>query len=412
MADSNRISEYAQLLVRVGINLQPGQRLVISTPVECAAFARRCVCAAYDAGAADVVMIWRDDYCTRQRFLRADDSSFDSAYEWDVLRNISLARKGAGYISIDAGDPQNLRGVDAGRLQNWERANGRDNREFYDKMTNNEFPWCVASLPVLSWARQVFPDADDEQAMEQLWQQIFSAVRVDGSGNSVAAWQEHCERLGSTAARLTQLQLTRLHYRYSLGTDLSVGLPQGHIWLGGADTLADGRKIVANMPTEEVFTAPHREQIDGVLCSSRPLVLNGNIVDGIRLGFRNGRIEEISAAQGEDILRAAIDTDAGSRYIGEIALVPANTPVSRSGLLFYNVLFDENASCHFAFGEAYPVCLRGGEKMSGEELLAHGVNAVSDTHVDFMVGSEDLTVTGETAGGEQVTVYKDGDFAV
>lgn len=406
------LAEYAQLVARVGINVQKGQTIVVNCPIDCAPFGRLIVSAAYDAGAKDVIVNWRDDFCARQRWLRADDALFDSVYPWDVAKLTELARQGAGFISVAATNPENLRGVDPERLRRQEIASGRELREYDRMLMSNAAPWCVVSVPVKSWARKVFPGVSDGEAMERLWSAIFSAVRVVEGGDAVAAWRQHCARLGRIARQMTELRFARLHYRNALGTDLTVGMPEGHCWLAGADTTKGGVRFVANMPTEEVFSAPKRDEVNGVIVASKPLALNGNIIDGIRLTLKDGRIVEAHADRGEDVLRKAIDTDEGSHYLGEIALVPADSPIATSGLLFYNTLFDENAACHFAFGEAYPGCIEGGDDMEPAELIERGVNAESSTHVDFMVGTEDLTITGTTAEGQEVCVFRNGRFAL
>lgn len=404
--------QYARLVAQVGINVQRGQTIVINCPVACVEFGRMLVSASYDAGAKDVIVNWSDDYCAREHWMRADESLFDAVYPWNVLQNDELAKAGAGFISIAASDPENLRGVDPERLRRWDSATGRDQKHFYHLMMSNAIPWCVASVPVASWARKVFPALDEEQAMNRLWDEIFRTVHVTPDGDAVAAWREHCARLDAQAAKLNANHFVSLHYENALGTNLTVGLPEEHVWLGGADTTASGIRFVANMPTEEVFTAPAREAVEGVLVASKPLALNGNIIEGIRMTFKAGRIVDVHADKGEDVLRKAVDTDEGSHYLGEIALVPQDSPIAQSGLLFYNTLFDENAACHFAFGEAYPGCVKGGDGLSIEELKARGINAQSNTHVDFMVGTEDLRITGTTRDGRTISVFENGKFAL
>lgn len=406
------LAAYARLVARVGINVQKGQTLVLNCPIDCAPFGRLIVEAAYDAGARDVIVHWKDDFCARQRWLRADDSLFDDVYPWEASELTELARGGAGFISVSASDPENLAGVDPERLRRQEIAVGREMKTYYKMMMSNAVPWCVVSVPVAGWARKVFPGLADAEAMDRLWTAILAAVRVAEGGDAVSAWREHCERLGQIARRMTDLCFTRLHYENALGTDLTVGMPEGHCWLAGADTTQGGVRFVANMPTEEVFSAPQRDAVNGVVVASKPLVLNGNIVEGIRLTLKDGRIVEAHADRGEDVLRKAIDTDEGAHYLGEIALVPADSPIAKSGLLFYNTLFDENAACHFAFGEAYPGCIEGGDGMETRELFARGINAESNMHVDFMVGTDDLTITGWTAAGREVLVFRNGRFAL
>ncbi len=410
--NENMLMQYARLVAGVGINVQKGQTVVVRCPVDCAAFGRMLNQACFELGARDVVMEWRDDFCSRERYLYADDSVFDSNYPWDVQKNAELGRAGAGYITIAASDPENLRGVDPDRLSRKRDADGRDQKEFYRMMMSNGFPWCVVSVPVASWAKKVFPNDTDDAAMEKLWDAIFATVRVKEGGDAVQAWHSHCAHLDEYAAKLNALKLTKVRYKNALGTDVTVGMPKEHVWLAGADTAKSGVRFVANMPTEEVFSAPQRDAVDGVLCASKPLALDGNLVEGIRLTLEHGRIVGIHADKGEDVLRQAIETDEGSHYLGEIALVPVDSPIAQSGLLYYNTLFDENAACHFAFGQAYPACVPGGDDLSDEELLVRGINAVSSEHVDFMVGTDDLSIIGTTSDGREVVIFKDGRFAL
>lgn len=406
---NNLLQQYAHLLIQVGIHLVPGKKLVIRCPVERADFARLCVDEAYSAGAADVIVVWRDDAVSRQRWLRAEDSLFDTPYEWDVKMNDILSAEGAGYLSLVGENPENLREVLPERLRRFDVANGKQQKAFYRRMTNNEMPWCVAAVPVESWAKKVFPES--ENAVEQLWDAILRAVRIQDGEDAVTAWHEHCSKLDKTVKWLNDQNFASLRYRNSLGTDLTVKMPENHLWSAGADTSKAGVRFVANMPTEEAFSAPRRDGVDGVIFASKPLVLNGNLIDGIRLTLKEGRITDVKADSGEAVLKAAIHTDEGSHYLGEIALVPYDSPISKSGILFYETLFDENASCHFAFGEAYPQSVRNGDKMSPQELLKAGINAESAMHVDFMVGTRDLSIIGTTQDGREVPVFENGNFA-
>lgn len=406
------LKEYARLVVEVGINVQKGQRLVINCPIECAQFGRMLTSAAYDVGAKDVIVNWRDDYIAREHWLKADDSVFDAVHPWDAEKSLTLAKEGAGFISISASDPENLRGVDPDRLKRYSIAVGRDMKESSKLMMSNFCPWCVVSIPILSWAKKVFPDLSAEEAMDRLWQEIFNAVRITEDGDAVEAWRQHCENLETRSKKLNEFNFKSLRYTNSLGTDLTVGMPEEHVWMAGGDTSRAGIKFVANMPTEEIFSAPKKDDVNGVLYASKPLNLNGNIVDGIKLTFKDGRIVDIHADCGEDILRAAIETDEGSHYLGEIALVPYDSPISNSGVLFFNTLFDENASCHFAFGEAYPSCVKGGDDLSTEELIKRGINADSAEHTDFMVGTADLSIIGTTHDGREIPVFVNGNFVI
>ena len=405
-----KIREYAKLLIEVGLNVQKGQTLVISSPVDCAYFARLCASAAYDVGCREVVMRWTDDYLNRERFLRADDSVFDSLPLGQKEFLNGYAAEGAAYLNISACDPEALRGVDPDRITRANRCK-EELSGFYDAMMANVNPWCIASIPIPSWSKKVFPGVPEDEAMKKLWDAIYTSVRISGKGDAVARWREHIALLKARVAKLNELHFASLHYTNSLGTDLTIRLPETHLWSGGDSLCRTGRPFVANMPTEEIFTAPLRTGINGVVYAALPLVHNGNIIENFHFVIRDGRIVEAHAEKGEEILKAAIAEDEGASYFGEVALVPYDSPISNQKLLFYNTLFDENAACHLAFGEAYPECVEGGEAMSKEELKAAGLND-SITHVDFMIGTSDLSIIGTTGDGREVPVFADGNFAL
>ncbi|MBR3641057.1 MAG: aminopeptidase, partial [Oscillibacter sp.] len=271
------------------------------------------------------------------------------------------------------------------------------------------FPWCIASIPIPSWAKKVFPNESDEGAVAKLWEAIFAAVRITGDGSAVARWQEHLARLHRRVEKLNALDLRFLHYTNALGTDLTVELPEGHIWEAGDDVTLSGQTYIANIPTEEIFTSPLKTGANGVVYASMPLSHDGNLIDGFFFKVRDGKIVEAHAERGEETLKNAISVDEGASYFGEVALVPYDSPISAQKILFYNTLFDENAACHIAFGEAYP-CLKGGQQMTKDELKARGLND-SITHVDFMVGTRDLSIVGTTRDGREVAIFENGNFA-
>ena len=403
------LREYARLLIRIGLNVERGQRLVISSPVECAYFARLCGEEAYAAGCCEVVMNWSDDALTRMKYLHGSDAIFDEVPLWRRHFFNDHALEGAAYLAISATDPENLKGVDPDRLVRSQRATGEALEDFDRLQMSSGFPWCIASIPIPSWARTVFPDRGEADAMEGLWEAIFRSVRVSGDGQAVARWQSHIATLRRRAQRLNALRFRSLHYRNSLGTDLTVELPEGHIWEAGDDVTPRGQRFIANIPTEEIFTSPLRTGVNGVVYSAMPLAHEGNLIDGFSFVVRNGRIEEAHAKRGQAALDAAIAVDEGARYFGEAALVPYDSPISNQKILFYNTLFDENAACHLAFGDAYP-CIQGGRDMDEDQLQAHGLNH-SITHVDFMIGTPDLSIVGTTAAGEEIPVFVEGNFA-
>ena len=404
-----KLQEYARLLVRVGLNVQRGQTLVISSPVECAYFARLCAAEAYAAGCKEVVMNWHDEALGRMKYLYADDAVFDDVPLWRRHFFNDYAQEGAAYLAISASDPENLKGVDGSRIIRAQQASGKALKEFDRLQMCSGFPWCIASIPIPSWAKTVFPEDGEERAMERLWDAIFRAVRISGDGKAVEKWQAHLKTLHARMEKLNALKFKSLHYTNALGTDLTVELPEGHIWEAGNDVTLSGQEYIANIPTEELFTSPLKTGVNGVVYASLPLVHDGNIIDGFRFVVKDGKIVEARARQGEETLQAAIAVDEGASYFGEVALVPYDSPISNQKILFYNTLFDENAACHIAFGEAYP-CLEGGQKMTKEELKARGLND-SITHVDFMVGTPDLQIVGTTHDGREIPVFENGNFA-
>ena len=401
--------DYVELLIREGVNLQQGQTLVISSAVDAAWFARLCAAAAYDAGAREVVMNWTDDALNRLRFLRADDAVFDEYPDWAAAKYDALTDAGAAFLSILSADPEALAGVDPDRLRRSRIAAGPKMKHYRDMASGNRVSWCVAAIPCPAWARKVFPDLAEDAAMARLWEEILKAARAD-RGSAVADWRAHSDELLARVEKLNKFNFKTLRYQNALGTDLTVELPEGHYWAGGAEKcLGNGVMFSANIPSEEVFTLPKRDGVNGVVVAGKPLSYNGNIIEGFRFTLCGGKIVEVHADVGEELLRGATQVDEGASFLGEVALVPFDSPISNSGVLFYNTLFDENASCHFAFGSAYP-CIAGAAEMSEAELLARGVNQ-SITHVDFMIGTPDLSIVGTTHDGREIPVFVNGNFA-
>ena len=405
-----KLQEYARLLVRVGLNVQKGQKLVISSPVECAFFARMCAEEAYAIGCKEVVMNWHDDAMARMKYLHAEEEVFDSVPLWRRHFFNDYALEGTAYLAISASDPENFKGVDTKRIIRAQQASGKALKDFDRLQMCGGFPWCIASIPIPSWAKTVFPEASETEAMEQLWDAIFKAVRIDGDGTAVEKWQAHLDTLHQRLEKRNTLNFKTLRYTNSLGTDLTVELPEDHVWEAGNDVTLSGQEYIANIPTEEIFTAPLKTGVNGKVYSAMPLVHDGAIIDKFYFVVKDGKIVEAHAEQGEETLKGAISVDEGASYFGEMALVPYDSPISNQKILFYNTLFDENAACHIAFGEAYP-CLKGGHQMSKDELKQRGLND-SITHVDFMIGTPDLSIVGTTHDGEEVPVFVNGNFAI
>lgn len=403
------LAKYAYLIIRTGVNIQRDQTLVISSPIECAPFARILAEVAYRQGARDVVMNWVDELSAKVRFLNAPEEVFDEFPEWRKDFYLSYVRKGGAFISISASDPELLKDVNPERIVKSQKASNTALVEYRERIMNHDNSWCVVSIPTKPWASKVFPEKSEDQALALLWNAILKAVRVD-SEDPVADWEEHKSKLRDRREYLNTNKFKFLHYKNAHGTDLTIELPEGHIWMGGSKRNAVGVDFVANMPTEEVFTLPKKTGVNGIVVNSKPLVYNGNLIDNFKLTFKDGKVINSEAATGEEILRKLLETDEGASYLGEVALVPYNSPISNSGILFYNTLFDENASCHFALGKAYPTCIENGADLSKEELGKYGVND-SLIHVDFMIGTQDLEITGITLDGKHIPVFRHGDFA-
>ncbi|SFT82759.1 aminopeptidase [Selenomonas sp. GACV-9] len=404
------LQKYAQLVVKVGVNLQQEQILVINSPIECADFARTIAEEAFAAGAHDVVVSWGDELLAHIRYAGGKKELFTEFPEWRRKFYTDYAEQGAAFVSISARDPEIFKDIDPEKLKLSQQAAGAALLEYRARLMNNRNTWCVVSVPTRSWAQKVFPAVSADEAVAKLWQAIFTTVRIEAGVDTVAAWQEHIAFLQKAAKFMNDNAFVSLHYTNGIGTDLTVELPEGHIWAGGAENSELGVQFAANMPTEEVYTLPRREGVNGTVAASKPLNFNGNLIEGFKLTFKDGKVVDYSAEKGEEILKGLLETDEGACYLGEVALVPYDSPISQSGILFYNTLFDENASCHLALGKAYPTCIEGGEDMDSVTLLQHGVND-SLLHEDFMIGTRDLDIVGTTRDGRQVQVFKNGNFA-
>lgn len=404
-----KLRNYARLAVRVGVGVKPGQRLLVQAPVETAALARLVVREAYAAGASFVDVRWDDDDVQLARFELAPDGTFEQISRWRVDAEIETAEAGGAVLAIRATNPNLLGGVDAERVATHQRTLAAYRRPYTAQVMTNRLNWNLISAPVSGWAELMFPDASAEQAVAQQWDAIFAATRAD-QPDAVALWEAHLGDLKRRRDLLTDKQYAALHFRGG-GTDLTVGLADDHVWGGGAADTPGGITFTANIPTEEVWTAPHRERVDGTVVSTKPLSYNGTLIDGIRIEFRDGRITKASAEQGESALLKMIDTDEGSHRLGEVALVPHSSPISRSGLFFFNTLYDENAASHIAIGSAYRFNVKGGVDMPLEDFLAAGGND-SLTHVDWMIGSGEMDVDGVAKDGTREAVMRAGEFVI
>ncbi|MFZ5813959.1 MAG: aminopeptidase [Bacillota bacterium] len=402
-----RLDQYAALLVRVGINLQPGQEVMVSGTLEHADLVRRVVEKSYDAGARRVHVRWEDPQVTRMTMARADAGAL-AEYPVHLARwDEEILAGGGAYISIVGSDPKLLAGIDPARIASASQAAARARQGVNAYISSLKASWVVGAAPTKGWADLVVADRPEGERVDALWDYILQACRVTGEGDPVQAWQVHLGRLNDRTEYLNRMRFARLHFR-APGTDLTVDLPAGHLWVaGGAARNAQGTPFCPNLPTEEVFTAPLRDGVNGTVRSTLPLNKGGSLITGMTLRFERGRVVAYSAEQGEAVLKGILETDEGASYLGEVALVPVSSPIYRTGVLFYNTLFDENASSHLALGRAYPFNLEGGVAMSAEQQRAAGLN-YSHEHVDFMIGSPELDVDGETAAGERVPLFRKG----
>ncbi|WP_046174792.1 aminopeptidase [Domibacillus indicus] len=403
-----QLEKYAQLAVTTGVNVQPDQTLVIRAAIDSAELVRLIVEKAYKAGAKHVYVDWSDDTVSKLKYTLAPDEAFHEFPDWNKQMMESLAEKGAAFMSIVSSGPDLLKGVDGKRIAAYQKAAGTAMKKYREYIQSDKVSWTVIAAPSRDWADKVFSELPAEERVPALWEAIFKAVRAD-QADPVQAWKEHDERLREKVAVLNEHHFTSLHYT-APGTDLTIDLPDTHLWVGAGSTNEHGHSFMANMPTEEVFTVPVKTGVNGHVAATKPLSYAGNIIDGFTVTFENGRVTNVAAQEGEDVLKQLVDTDEGSHYLGEVALVPHDSPISNAGILFFNTLFDENASNHLAIGSAYAFCIEGGKEMSQDELEKNGLNT-SITHVDFMIGSAEMHIDGIKADGTRVPVFRNGNWA-
>ncbi|WP_300622082.1 aminopeptidase [uncultured Fusobacterium sp.] len=403
-----QIDKYVELVIQKGINIQKGQILVISLPVEVYDFTRKLVKQAYELGASEVVVHWNDEVVGKYKYVYGAEDIFDTFPEWQKESMEYYRKKGAAFLSVYATDPDILKEVDKTRVARFQKAKSLALKEYYENVMGNSNQWCVISVPTQAWAKRVFPELSTEVAISEMWKLILKIVRADKE-NPILEWENHLNTLKARMDYLNKKRFAKLIYRNSLGTNLEIGLPEGHKWISGGEKSKAGVEFVANIPTEEIFTMPHREKVNGVVVSSKPLIYGGSVIDKFTLTFKDGEVINYSAEVGEEILGKLLFMDENSKYLGEVALVEYDSPISKSERVFYNTLFDENASCHLAFGGAYPVCLENSEGQSEEELKERGMNN-SLTHEDFMIGTEDMEIVGIDSEGRETIIMKNGNF--
>ncbi len=409
MKDLVKLKQYAKLAVEIGVNLQKGQPLMIMSLVETADFARLLVESAYEAGASEVIVRWSDEKIARMKIQYESKEVLAVVPEWLKLLEDSAVDKNSCFIAISAEDPYALSGLDTEKLAVYKSTLDKVVQKRRAALMNGDNTWTIVSVPSLAWAERVFAPETGEKAMQLLWDAIFSVTRMN-MPDPVEAWREHIDKLCSKADELNAQKFKYLHYKSANGTNLTIELPEGHIWLAASEKSRKGISYVANLPTEEVFTLPKRDGVNGVVYSSKPLVYLGNVINDFYLVFKDGAVVEYDAKEGKDALKNLLSADAGSNRLGEVALVPYDSPISNSNILFYNTLFDENASCHLALGKAYPTTIQGGDGADEQKLMELGAN-VSVEHSDFMIGTKDMEIIGETHDGRKIPVFKAGNWA-
>lgn len=409
MVNQETLEKYAQLAIETGVNLQKGQTLVINAPIEGADFAKLVAKKAYEHGANYVHINWADDELSLLRFTYAPDDVLENVPDWLQEQYNWFAEIDSAVLSIHSSNPDLLKDIDPARVALAQKASSQAMKKFREYQMNDRIRWSIISIPTGDWAQKVFPNESREQAVAKLWDAIVKIVRVDQE-DPIAAWEDHNETLRKARAVLNERNYSSLHLK-APGTDLKIGLPKGHIWHGGDALSEKGVVFNPNIPTEEVFSAPDKYNVNGTVSNTLPLNYGGGVIDDFTLTFKDGKVVDFSAKQGEDILKHLLDTDEGARRLGEIALVPDESPISQSGIIFYNTLFDENASVHIALGKAYPTNMKDGDQMDDQQLDEAGIND-SLTHVDFMIGSDKMDIDGVYENGETEAVFRNGTWTI
>ncbi len=402
-----KLDRLAQVAIQCGLGLAKGQELVMTASTDALPLARLITKHAYRAGASLVTLLLNDEESQLLRFRYGQDASFDTAASWLYEGMAAAYKSGAARLAITGGNPSLLSKEDPEKVSRANRAMSKAYRPALELITRHDINWTIVSAATPAWAAAMFPGLPEDEELGKLWDAIFKASRAD-QPDAVGAWKKHDEKLHMWAHRLNEKRYTALHFK-GPGTDLKVGLADDHLWLGGGTTAGNGNYCIPNMPTEEVFTTPHKDRVDGTVTSTKPLSYQGTLIEEIRVRFEGGKIVEAHAAKGEQVLQKMIETDDGARRLGEVSLVPNSSPIAASGMLFLNTLFDENAACHIALGQAYSSCLKNGDKLTPEQLAAKGANE-SLIHVDWMIGSGKIDVDGITAGGGADPVMRQGEW--
>ncbi len=405
-----KLVKYAELIIRQGVNLQPGEPVAISAPIFAADLVHAVTEEAYKTGAPNVTVFWHDAETGRLGYKYRTEESLADIPQWQVDSRNHIVDTKSVYVNIISEQPDLLKDIPPQKIATAVRATNKAMYRFRESTGSNNTRWCIVAYPNAEWAKKMFPELGDKAALEKMWKYLQKTMRLD-KADSLGAWRKHAAKLAKRSRFLNRAKIVSLHYTNGLGTDFTVEMPKGYIFTGAVEKGGGGVDFTANMPTEEVFSSPHRLTANGTLVASKPLVRSGGIIENFSITFKDGRVTGYKAEKGYETLKGIIETDEGSHYLGEIALVGYDSPIQNLNTLFYNTLFDENASCHFAIGRGFPSCLKGSEKMSKEKQLEAGLND-SIEHVDFMVGTPDLSIVATTEKGEEIQIFKDGNWTI
>ncbi len=405
------LKEFAHLAVEVGVNIQPGQLLVVNAPIVAKDLVEMITKRAYEVGAGRVMINWQDDFSTKLFYEYATEERLTEVPEFMIEKLKYIVDEKGAVISITSPNPEMFKDVDPKKIALASNASAPKYKFYSEHMMASKSQWSIIAYPNEAWAHKVFPELNKDEAVEKLLEAILYTSRVDANSDAVENWKKHMHNLDVHNQLLNNYNFKSLHFKNSLGTNLDIGLVENHIWAGGGELSGDGIFFVPNIPTEENFTMPHNQKINGTVVSTKPLNVRGKVIPEFKLTFKDGKVIDFEAKEEYETLKTLLETDEGSKSLGEVALVSYDSPISNLNILFYNTLFDENASCHLALGNAYSMNIKGGTNMTEEELKKFGYN-VSNIHVDFMFGSSDMEIIGTTHTGEKVTIFRKGNFVI
>ena len=411
MNKENLLKEFAKLAIRVGINIQPKQYLIVNAPVEAYEFVRTVVEEAYNAGAGNVIINWKDDTVNSLYYQNVSDEVLTEVPQFLIDKYRYVLDKGAALLSITSPNPNVYKNVDPMKMAMASNASNSKLKFFSDYTMASRTQWAIIAYPNYEWAQQVFPTLLKEEAYEKLLEAILYTSRVEENKDSVQEWNNHMKNLEVHNKILNDYNFEKIHFKNGIGTDLEIYLVENHIWAGGGEMSEKGVFFAPNIPTEETFTMPHNKKINGTVVSTKPLNFRGKLIPKFKLTFKDGVVVKYEADEEIETLKSLLETDEGSKSLGEVALISYDSPISNLGIIFYNTLFDENASCHLALGNAYSMNIKDGTTMPEEELVKLGYN-VSNVHVDFMFGSSDMEIVGTTHDGKEIQIFRKGNFVI